>query len=92
MRVLLKKEYGTKIWDDKKQTKPYIQTALLKKELKTTTWFHTKTAQQIMDVIKMKNENYFKTLTVQEQLEVNQNGGFCLQYKDPKARWVKTLF
>ena len=92
IRVLLKQLYNTKIWDDKKITKPYVNTTLLDEELKKSDWFRDKTAQHIVDTIQLKNANYLKTVSEQDKKEIVKNGGFCLQYQYAKARWVRTLF
>jgi hypothetical protein len=93
---LLKENYGVKIWDDKRLTKPYVNLNCLDKELETCGYLLIYSADEIFDQIKIKNDNYKKTLSKQTLKEIEKYGpSFCsffLQYKEPKARWVRSLF
>jgi hypothetical protein len=81
----LKKQYGPKIWDDKRLTKPYVNKNLLDGELNKSKFINTKSVDDIMTEIKLRNETYKKIIE-------KEYGGFCLQYDKPKARWVQDLF
>ena len=91
----LKERYGYIIWDDQKQLKPYINTKCLNGELKNCKFFKIKTADEIINAIEKKNKNYsvvLKNINKVEYDNMIKLGGFVLQCKDPKARWVRTLF
>jgi hypothetical protein len=64
-------------------------------ELKNSKFFDTKTAEQICLSIEEQNNNYAVVLKNTNKTEYNKMmdlGGFMLQCKTPKAKWVQTLF
>ena len=92
LHVQLKNSYGSKIFHTKNMKKPYINLKCLDDELKLQKWFDKKSVQEIMNEIKIHNDDYFKVVDKIDVKEIKDNGGFCLQYRDPKARWIRTLF
>ncbi|HSW76507.1 MAG TPA: hypothetical protein VLG50_05655 [Candidatus Saccharimonadales bacterium] len=95
IKTLLKQSYKSKIWDDQKVTKPYVNTKLLDQELKTSLFFQTKTTIDIVNKIKEQNDHYalvLKDQNLQEYKKMMELGGFVLQCKEPKAKWVRCLF
>ncbi len=95
IKIILKEKYGTRIWDDIKVTKPYVNTKLLDTELKNSKFFQTKTAKEIIAAIEEQNNNYSMALKDSNKTEYNKMmdlGGFVLQCRTPKAKWVQTLF
>jgi hypothetical protein len=89
----LKQLYNCKIWDDKKVAKPYVNLNILDEELKDSKLLETKTVAEIIKAIQSKNNSYKKTLDKDLLSQIEQNcAGFCLQYTQPKVRWIRTLF
>ncbi len=92
----LKKLYGTTVWDTKRVCKPYVNIGLLEKELRESPYWETKSADEIIIAIKTLNENYLKTLKNNTNMtlytKIVKSGGFSLQYKTAKAKWVRELF
>jgi hypothetical protein len=89
---LLKEKYGDEVWHDKKIAKPYVNLKLLDTEFKKYGFFKSKSVGEIIKAVVQKNHVYKKTLSKTDLVEVENFGGFCLQYKKPKARWVEELF
>ena len=95
IKTILKEKYGYKIWDDIKVTCPSVNTKLLDNELKNSDFFKHKTVDEIITAIEEQNNNYVKVLKDKNKATYNKminDGGFALQYRDPKARWVQKLF
>lgn len=95
IKTILKEKYGYVIWDDIKVTKPYVNTKLLDAELKNSKFFNNKTANEIIIAIEEQNINYAMVLKTTNKTEYNKMvtlGGFVLQCRTPKAKWVQTLF
>lgn len=95
IKTTLKEKYGYTIWDDIKITKPYVNTKILDTELKNSSFFHNKTADEIIAAIQEQNDNYALVLKNTNKTEYNKMmglGGFVLQCRTPKAKWVQTLF
>lgn len=91
----LKKMYGHKVWDAKKIVKPYVNIGLLNEELCKSTFLKCKSIDEILLAIKERNDVVLKDLKLNDSKaykEVIEQGGFCLHYKEPKAKWVRTLF
>jgi translation initiation factor 1 (eIF-1/SUI1) len=95
IKTILKEKYGYKIWDDIKTPCPYVNTKALDMEFKNCKYFHIKTVDEIISAIEEQNNNYSLVLKNTNKVKYNtmiNDGGFSLQYRDPKARWVRTLF
>lgn len=95
IKIKLKEKYGHEIWDDVKVLKPYVNTKLLDEELKNSKFFHIKTAEEFIATIEEQNTNYamvLKNTNKSDYDRYTQKGGFVLQHRTPKARWVQTLF
>ena len=95
IKIILKDKYGYKIWDDVKTPCPYVNTKALDLEFKNCKYFQIKTVDEIISAIEEQNNNYTLVLKNKDKVKYNtmiNDGGFSLQYRDPKARWVRTLF
>jgi len=95
IKTMLKEKYGYKVWDDSKTPCPYVNTKLLDTELKKAAYFNNKTVDEIITAIEEQNNDYIKVLRNENKANYNKminDGGFALQYKYPKARWVQKLF
>lgn len=95
IKTILKEKYGYVIWDDIKVTKPYINTKLLDEEFRSSKFFHEKTVDEIISSIKEQNDNYALSLRDTNKVEYNKMmglGGFVLQCRTPKAKWIQKLF
>jgi len=95
IKIILKEKYGYKIWDDIKTLCPYVNTKALDLEFKNCKYFQIKTVDEIMVAIEEQNTNYslvLKNKDIVKYKTMINDGKFSLQYRDPKARWVRTLF
>lgn len=95
IKIKLKQQYGNKIWDDIKVTKPYVNTKLLDEKLKESKYLNKYTVDQIIAKIKEQNDHYavtLKDINKEEYEKMVALGGFMLQCQTPKAKWVLHLF
>src|SRR4029079_582682 len=95
IKIKLKQLYGSKIWDDIKVTKPYVNTKLLDEKLRESKYLDKYTVEQIIAKIKEQNDHYAITLKDENKEEYEKMinlGCFTLQCKTPKAKWVLHLF
>lgn len=95
IRIRLRERYGYEIWDDNKSIRPYVNVKLMDEELKNSKFFQIKTIDEIIAAIEEQNDNYAVVLRNTNRTDYNkavQKGGFVLQYKEAKARWIRTLF
>ncbi len=95
IKIKLKQMYGTKIWDDIKVTKPYVNTKLLDEKLKESGYLSQYSVDQIIAKIKEQNDHFAVTLKDTNKEEYDKMvklGGFMLQCQTPKAKWVLHLF
>ena len=72
-----------------------VNTKSLDKEVKNSIFFKEKSVDEIIARIEEHNNNYAIKLQIDSKKDYTKAielGGFVLQYREPKARWVKTLF
>lgn len=72
-----------------------MNTKVLDTELKNSKFFNNKSVDEIILAIEEQNTNYALVLKNTNKSEYNKMielGGFVLQCRNHKAKWVQTLF